>query len=288
MNTVATHSGSFQADEVFAVAILTIIYPEIKVIRTRDPDVYAKTDARVDVGLKYDPKTGDFDHHQKQGAGKRLNGIPYSSAGLVWKNFGMKLVDTPQEFERLDEKLFHFIDADDCGVQSFEPTLAKPYTISSLVKTFNPSWDDPDADWDKCFFETVRIAQQILEKEIKKGKSFSKAEQMTKEALKKSDGKIVVLNTYCPWKKTLAEDSEAIYVVYPSFNGEWKVQGIPIRTDSFEVRKKFPEEWSGLNEEALNKVTGISDAVFCHRGLWICASRSKESALVLAKKALDN
>ena len=90
---VATHSGSFHADEVFALAALTLLDPAVEIVRTRDADALAAADLRVDVGFRDDPATGDFDHHQKGGAGERPNGVRYASFGLVWREFGARVCD---------------------------------------------------------------------------------------------------------------------------------------------------------------------------------------------------
>ena len=37
-----------------------------------------------------------------------------------------------------------------------------------MVKTFNPSWQEKDADYDKAFFDMVDIAIRILKQEIYK------------------------------------------------------------------------------------------------------------------------
>ncbi|MBJ7331701.1 MAG: MYG1 family protein, partial [Solirubrobacteraceae bacterium] len=73
---VATHDGSFHADDVFAIAALRLRHPDLEVVRTRDSDAHAAADLRVDVGMRFDPEAGDFDHHQKGGAGTRENGVP--------------------------------------------------------------------------------------------------------------------------------------------------------------------------------------------------------------------
>ena len=52
---VATHSGSFHADEVFAIAVLGLADESIQVIRTRDRDAVAQADLRVDVGFPGQP-----------------------------------------------------------------------------------------------------------------------------------------------------------------------------------------------------------------------------------------
>ena len=62
---IATHNGRFHSDEVFAIAILKKFYSNIEIIRTRDKKLLSQADIRVDVGGRYDSKTGDFDHHQK-------------------------------------------------------------------------------------------------------------------------------------------------------------------------------------------------------------------------------
>ena len=53
------------------------------------------------------------------------------------------------------------------------------------------------------------------------------------------------------------------------------------------VRTRNPKEWGGLRDEALQRVTGVSDAVFCHTGLFLCGAKSKEGAITLARKALE-
>ena len=99
---VATHSGSFHADEVFALATLRLHFGVIGIIRTRDPEELAACDLRIDVGRKYDPESGDFDHHQGD-AGERANGIRYASFGLVWKSFGAQVCGSEAIADRAAE-----------------------------------------------------------------------------------------------------------------------------------------------------------------------------------------
>ena len=46
-------------------------------------------------------------------------------------------------------------------------------------------------------------------------------------------------------------------------------------------------EWAGKKDEELQKITGVSDALFAHRKLFMAAAKSKEGALKLAKIALN-
>ena len=69
ITVVATHDGGFHADDIFAIAVLRQALGELEVVRTRDAEKQAAADLRVDVGGRSDAATGDFDHHQRGGAG---------------------------------------------------------------------------------------------------------------------------------------------------------------------------------------------------------------------------
>ncbi len=285
INTVVVHNGNFHADDVFAVAILQMIYPKVQIIRTRDEKIIKKADLRVDIGLKYDPLTNDFDHHQIDGAGFRENGIPYASVGLIWKHFWNKLVDNTEEFKYIDEKIIQCIDADDNGFKVYKSEIASPYTLSMLITSFTPDWQDKKQDFDKKFFTAVKFAKQILKIEIKKAKGYSKAGKMLKIALEKNKKNYLVLNKPCPWKSYLIDNNAKIdFVIYESTsNSNWHIQAVPFRKDSFDVKKEFPKEFAGLKDDELSKKTGISDSVFCHRNLFLMVFKSKESAIKMAE-----
>ena len=68
---IATHSGSFHADDVFGVGILMGVFPAHALIRTRDQARIDAADFAVDVGGVWDAATGRFDHHQRGFAGAR-------------------------------------------------------------------------------------------------------------------------------------------------------------------------------------------------------------------------
>ena len=48
----------------------------------------------------------------------------------------------------------------------------------------------------------------------------------------------------------------------------------------------LPEAWAGLSGDELREVTGVPDAVFCHKGRFIAVAESGEGALDLADAAL--
>ena len=72
-------------------------------------------------------------------------------------------------------------------------------------------------------------------------------------------------------------------------DGQWCLQSGRDDNNDFESdRIKLPESWRGLRNEELEGVSGVKDAIFCHRGGWFAVAGSKEGALLMAQKALDN
>src|SRR5204863_7099063 len=142
---VATHPGDFHADDVFAIAVLHLVAGgDISVVRTRDPDALAAADARVDVGGRDDPSTGDYDHHQRGGAGERPNGVRYASFGLVWREHGPALAGNPEAADGVDEFLIQGVDANDTG-QTITQSLVgdlRPLSVSGVVAGLNALWDE--------------------------------------------------------------------------------------------------------------------------------------------------
>src|SRR3989344_7640800 len=92
---LVTHNGSFQSDDIFAAATISILLERAgepyEIIRTRDPEIIKTGDYVFDVGGIHDEVSNKFDHHQVGGAGKGEEEIEYSSFGLVWKKFGLEL-----------------------------------------------------------------------------------------------------------------------------------------------------------------------------------------------------
>ena len=87
----------------------------------------------------------------------------------------------------------------------------------------------------------------------------------------------------------MAEKPEPLFVVYPSLNkGLWNVKAVRKNINSFEIRASFPASWSGKTMEDLSEVSGIKGAFFCHKNLFLAVADSKEGAISLAKKALEN
>jgi uncharacterized UPF0160 family protein len=284
--TIATHNGNFHADDVFSVAALKCVFPEFTLVRTRNLDVIAKADIALDVGGEYDPEAGRFDHHQRGGAGERENGIPYSSFGLIWKKYGLQICGGNQEVATsVDSGLVSTIDAVDCG---HVEGVSKGISLSQTISMYNPTWQE-EGNFDTCFDEAVIFASRILARFIASANGGVSAKTIVAAAIENAqDPRVIVLEQYTPWKTTVFKLSEeALFVIYPSNSGQWRIQTVPAELGSFEDRKSLPKPWAGLSDEALQEVTGLSDAMFCHNGLFIAGSESLESTMKMAAMALE-
>jgi uncharacterized UPF0160 family protein len=279
---------------VFAVAALRLASGgELDIVRTRDEALHAAADARVDVGGRSDPATGDFDHHQKGGAGERPNGIRYASFGLVWRHHGAALAGSEDAAAAIDERLVQGVDANDTG-QTITQTLiddVRPMTVSGVIAAMNPSWDEDltQAAEDARFEEAVAVATRIIEREIAAAAAFRRAHQLVHDAIgRATDPRIIELDRNMPWREAVITTApEAIFVVYPKSDG-WGLQAVPRALGSFDNRRDLPSAWAGHSGDQLAAITGVQGAVFCHAAGFYASAQTREGILALATRALAN
>lgn len=288
---VATHPGNFHADDVFAVAALSLAAGPLEIVRTRDRGELEAADVRIDVGGRSDPATGDFDHHQKGGAGERANGIRYASFGLVWDHYGLGLAGDADAARSIDERIVQGVDANDTGQTLTEPLLEgiQPMSVSGVIAAMNPAWDErlDDAGEQELFEGAVVVATRILEREIAGAAAFRRAHQLVKDAIGRAgDPRLIELDSNMPWRSAVVSGApEALFVMYPKPDG-WGLQAVPQRLDSFENRKDFPAAWAGRSGADLAAVTGVDDAIFCHTARFYASAGSREGITALAEQAL--
>ncbi len=296
---VVTHSGSFHADDIFACATLSLYFKKhnikYKVIRTRDEYIIEKADYVFDVGGIYDPILERFDHHQPEGAGRRENAIPYASFGLVWKKYGSFLCkDNEEVINDIDRRLAQPIDAIDNGISISEPADCSgiyEYGIHGIVSAYQNTWKDSENDNRqlKSFLELVSFFEGVLKREIEK--SFQRIEMidLIEESYQRSKSKEIIEIPYHvgvgSMMQVLNKYPEVMYVVAKS-NKNWKVVAMRENPCTFENRKSMPKSWAGKRDRELQKVTGVSDAIFCHNSLWLVVAKSRLGARQLAELAL--
>ncbi|MCK5021336.1 MAG: MYG1 family protein [Candidatus Peribacteraceae bacterium] len=312
MQKFVTHSGAFHADDVFAAALLTTIFPLAagrEIIRTRDQAIIEEHLAKED-SLVFDIGHGEFDHHQKGGNGTRVNGIPYASFGLIWNKFAAQYIelwlksiglqpyrelfvdiDIKRIISMVDTVLVQPVDSYDNGVDihtnKFESI--SPLTISQVVFGFNAPWFiAPDDDTGmQDFLSAVAFAQKQISRTVEFVVGVISAESIVKNAIDNAEiPEIIVLDRGLPWKRSVIENSKKALFVVSDMGDTWIINTVPIDTTSKTSRRDLPKHWAGLKDKDLALVTGVDDAVFCHNNLFIAGAKSKEGALKMAELSL--
>ena len=284
-----THAGVFHADEVLGSVILERALGDVRIARVNEVSKNCKDDAVVfDIGY------GEFDHHQPGGNGARDNGIPYASAGLLWKHFGPSIVERSSDpqwlWSYVDETLIQGVDAWDNGTVSLVGDMSKAYTFSRMIAGFNPEWDSSESS-DDAFLLAVNFARQVFDNVFKHGVALLSSRQFVEEAVESSSDGIMKLNKPLPWKDALftsknEKASKILFVVYPSDRGGYCWQAVQDRPGSLTQRVNAPSKWWGLSGKELQDATGVSDAIFCHRTGFTGSAESLEGAIAIAKIAI--
>lgn len=287
---IITHSEEFHTDDVFATALLLALFPNAEVVRSRDEAILASGDIVYDVGKVYDPARGRYDHHQAQ-AGKRPNGITYSSFGLLWKEYGVQYCGGDAEVAAaIDKKLVTPIDAVDNGQAVAAPVFdgIRPFTIDDIIKMLNPlRWTKPDETHDTQFKHAVALAGDLLAR-LRASVADSLASQKALLAAYAAapDKRIVVMDAPASAGDVLTQCPELLYLISPRPEGSWGVLAVPTEPGSFMPRRPFPDKWRALPAAELAEAAAVADAIFCHATGFYAAARSREGALALAGRSI--
>lgn len=294
---LVTHSGGFHADELLSSVVLTRLFPEARIVRSRSPEWITPAPDRIiyDVGGAYDADQRIFDHHQR-GAPLRDDGQPFSSFGLVWKHFGRDYIAAfgvpADHIERIhssiDSNFVLPIDLVDNGAQSPSGPLAG-LSLSSLLETLKPDFDnrDPDAD-EKAFHKALEVARSFVEAAVSRGAAKLRAETVVEQAIAAAGaGHILELPMGMPFRSAVikAGADQLLFVVHPR-DKDWCLTGIRRAEEGFELRADLPAAWAGLTNHDLEVASGVEGATFCHNGRFIAAAKTRDAALAMAQIAV--
>jgi uncharacterized UPF0160 family protein len=320
---IGTHDGTFHADEVLAIAMLTQLaaHEDCAIVRTRCPEQLARCELRVDVGGQDDPSTGDFDHHQRGFArvmAKYERSTKLSSAGLVYAALGPEIVrafllgqgDPPSSAalaalcRYVYTDFVEAVDGDDNGVEPFEGS--RRYVVStdlpSRIQGLNGAWNgdrSPEAQ-NAAFATAVELARREFGDFVTRAFAvWWPARAEISEALNAApryhcDGRIAVLGRYCPYETHLYElEQEASVagrtwmILYEDVSSStWRIKAVATEAGGFQPRRELPLAWAGLKGHELEEACGVAGAVFVHAGRFIGAGATKAAALAMAQKAL--
>jgi len=307
---IVTHSGKFHADDAWAVAVLNILYPDAEIVRTRDQAIIDTADFAVDVGGVYDPAAGRFDHHQKGFEVARQSGVPYASAGLVWREYGARCVsalalahtgqaladDKAREIAYgIDADVVQYLDMSDVGMAKSAPG---GYGLSAVISGYNTNWMDEDRLGHGPAAEQYRLAQfrramallaDVMVNAVRYRVGALLALEQVRQGEMLEGGRVLFLkNGALPWSQVVRKEMPKVLFVISYSIGEQRhiLHTVPVSAESFEARADLPEAWAGLRDAELAAVTGVPDAGFCHNGRFIASAKSYAGIRAMAALAL--
>ncbi|WP_099827217.1 MYG1 family protein [Oceaniglobus indicus] len=297
---LVTHSGGFHADEVLSSVVLTRLFPDAVVVRSRDESWITPAASRIvyDVGRNYDPEALIFDHHQRPNP-LREDGQPYSSFGLIWRHFGrdyLRALAVPEaDIENVhrgfDQGFVLPVDMLDNG--ALEPSVAgvlAGMTLPVLLETLKPVFDERDetAD-DRAFLDALPVARAFVEAAIRGRAAKLRAEHMVLQAIEAAGtSHVLELPMGMPFRSAIekAGADHLLFVVHPR-GDDWALTTIRKSGDSFAARADLPETWAGLTDAELEKASGVAGAKFCHNARFIAVAATRDAVLEMANRAVQ-
>lgn len=279
-----THSGKFHADDVFSSALLLYLNPQITITRgNRVPEEYD--------GIVFDIGRGRYDHHQRDSR-VRENGVPYAAFGLLWEELGGEILGGTLA-QRFDEEFVQPLDNNDNTGEKNE--------LATLIGNFNPVWDETEAadgvteeERDRGlsvgFLRAVQVAGMVLENKFARYRADARADEKINQVLamqetQGGDARILVLPEFVPCQKRLKE-TDIAFVIFPSNRGGYCIQPQK-KPDSMNYKCSFPKQWLGLENEELQKATGLASAGFCHKGGFLMTVGDEADAIRACEISLE-
>ncbi|MCQ0092297.1 MYG1 family protein [Roseovarius sp. M141] len=297
---LVTHSGGFHADELLSSVILTRLFPEAELIRSRDKAWITPGEDRIiyDVGGQFDAAAEIFDHHQRPNP-LREDGQPYSSFGLIWKQYGrdyLRAMDVPeQDIEAIhgsfDRGFVLPVDLLDNGAVNAAEAgpLFAGLTLPVLLESLKPVFDDrEDGADDRAFMAALPVARTFVEAQIRRKAAKYRAEAMVMAAIEAAgEGRVLELPMGMPFRAGVekAGADHLLFVIHPR-GSDWALTTIRMGDDTFDNRADLPAAWAGLTDDALEAASGVSGAKFCHNGRFIAVAASREAVVKMADIAV--
>ena len=297
---LVTHSGGFHADELLSSVLLTRLFPDATLTRTRDKAWTTPAADRIiyDVGGDFNAEAQIFDHHQRPNP-LREDGQPYSSFGLIWAQYGrdyLRAMDVPDHdieaiWGSFDRGFVLPVDLVDNGAVNTSEAgplfagLTLPVLLESLKTVFDDAAEGAD---DRAFIAALPIARAFVEAQIRRKAAKLRAETMVMAAITAAgDSRVLELPMGMPFRAGIdkAGADHLLFAITPR-GGDWQLSTIRIGDDTFDNRADLPAAWAGLTDEALEAASGVMGAKFCHNGRFIAVAANREAVLKMAELAV--
>lgn len=305
--TVVTHNGLFHADEGFGVAFLSLLLgSEVRVVRTRNPQVIEEACVALDVGGEYDNAKLRYDHHQREFTEVHEGtSVKLAACGLIWKHFGTCLItkyhpelDTEQVqslWQSVDETICRPVDMQDNGQCTFKTdgAEAQALTVSMMVAAFNQQ-DIYSPAQDESFMRVVEILKEYVLNFLRAGANKLQLLKEAEKAVEQQKGnRVLVLDKFLPYREAVLkanaeEGGQFDLVAYPA-KGQWNIQTVPVDDtpeNFYSQRISLPERlWGLTGPDASKESLGGSALVFCHKTGFLAAVKADTAEA--ARKAAE-
>jgi uncharacterized UPF0160 family protein len=305
IKTIVTHSECFHCDEVSGVALLSFLYPNWEIIRTRDQETLTKykNDKNVivlDVGGEYNPNMNNYDHHQQSfNTTWDTSNIKLSSCGLIYKHFHKDIFKLfTQDNTELDDidlgesfykKYILPIDAIDNGVEQYISDMSgmvryNPTSLGEIVSSFN-HYDVYGEFQDGQFDEAVGIVQNIFYNLINHFIQNRINYQIDKIKLSKllhHSVEILILdeNYKCLYQLLNELDpNQCVKLIVHPRGPNWQISTVKVKNSQFDTLVKL------ISQDEGRELVG-DDLVFIHNVRFTGATKTKETAIKIAHASL--
>jgi uncharacterized UPF0160 family protein len=314
---VVTHNSRFHADDVSSCYILSKLFPEAKVVRTRDEKIINAGHIVVDVGGIYDHDLNRYDHHQEEfdETFSDKHFVPLSSVGLIYRHYGKEYIKKMLNEWTTDEEVKKSVDLDyvymalynsiiletdalDNGILSYPEDTSLKYHVTTNLSNVVACMNDVNTFSEKqehkfhMAMSYVGTVYQIkLESLFEKSIAYKKFKPIVDEAMSKrmdihESGSIVVLPEECPvwWTYVMEfehaskEKVQIMYVIHPS-KDTWKICTL---SKNFVPRKKL------LSKSELSEKIEEEKIVFVHKNKFVGVAKDYDTALQMAVMSLES
>lgn len=288
---IITHDGKFHPDDVFSTVFLS------KYIE--NPILYRIGVGKVEVpnAIVYDVGYGKFDHHGPDAKMRPDTNLKYCSFGLLWTEFGKDFLEKnnyqyiDELYTSIEETLVKQIDGIDNGIFPEIKAEYKLLDLDKIIDLFNPTWEEKD-DTDSYFLKAYETASIIFDNILRTEYSKIKATMKVQTQIDNVKDNILILDEYLPYQHAIFNSQnpkaqEIKVIILPSNRGGYCIKPRTITEDSKELLVNFPDNYRGLHEEEISKVSGIKTAHFVHSSGFLASTKTLEDAILMAKKALE-
>ena len=294
---IQTHCGTFHADEVIAVTMLSNHFNSlnfnVKIVRSRE--IKPQSDILVDVGGEYNPEKHRFDHHQTSCSEtwNRKSKIPLSSVGMIWKHYGVKILSlqfknkdlTYKDFEILVNRIYHHliieIDAHDNGIILKGKSNTSNFNITSIISSCNRRCvtdEMQDINFKKAMIVTSQILDIKINDIVESYINHKIDIYNVKKLLKTSNNYIIIRDNIPTINKCLTELDKKYNIAFIVFVSEKEI--------TIKARKQIKYK-PLINilpyNRLINNLTNPKDLIFVHKKLFIAKCTTLKTGLEIIK-----